>query len=63
MNDSLTKILLGVSCLALGIVVFLFIQNETRKKKDTNTYDFNVYVFSVVSIIAGLFFIYKGIFN
>ena len=37
MNDWVTKVLLGVFCLVLGIIGFLYIQNDT-KKGDTLTF-------------------------
>ena len=63
MNDWVTKVLLGVFCLVLGIIGFIYIQNDTKKRGHINIYSFNFYVFSVVTIIAGLFMIYKRIFN
>jgi|GEM_PF-6295482 len=61
-NEPLGQILLGFGVLTFGVLLFLYILNQTHKKeKEFNSYTFNVYFASIVSMIVGLCLIFIGV--
>lgn len=62
--DDITKIFIGLLSIGFGVILFSWISKETKKKNGKfNVYDFNVYFFSVLSVLFGLIFVCIGIAN